>query len=515
MKKSNKHGSVFTLLLGNYILLTIFLLLFVSVLFINLLQNMKGIVSDIAPARIADYDPILVEQRYEDFPIKRLLGGNGGIRILDSQCQTVYENGEPLRLSNLDKEDIACIPEYSMAPEITKTEYATVDGRQQVSVAIRENRKGGAAFRNYILDENNNIVYQSGDLPMDRLTQRQVRFLSDSYSESYSVQKHTFRTADGGTYTMLLMCDPARPETAETLARSVSDFLILCILAYCAMTLLFFVFLRKKIKKPLHLLCSELNNFENGENRQAVYCGPKEFVEIFDCFNALSRRLMHSEEERAKLEADRQKLLADISHDLRTPISVVQGYAKALHDGVIPSEQQTQYLEIIEQKASGLSELLSTFYEYSKMEHPDYTLRLIPCDICNTLRDYIADRYAELELAGFFVEVDIPEEHISCGMDTIAFRRALDNLVNNCMKHNPNGTTLSVSLNLCVGQIRIVLADNGVGIPAGVREDIFTPFVVGEASRSKQGSGLGLSIARKIMEAHHGRISSACNIEIS
>ena len=111
--------------------------------------------------------------------------------------------------------------------------------------------------------------------------------------------------------------------------------------------LAFVVFLKKKINEPLNLLCLELNNFESGESKYTSYCGPKEFVKIFDSFYSLSQRLRQSEEERKKLEAGRQKMLADISHDLRTPISVVQGYAKALCDGVIPIEQQPQYLEII------------------------------------------------------------------------------------------------------------------------------------------------------------------------
>ena len=446
MRKSNERGSVFTLLLRNYVLLTLFLLLFLTALFIGLLQNMKIIVGKIEPSQIFQCRDILAQRQFEDFPIKQILSADGGILIVDDQCKPVYQNGKALPVSSFDKNDIACIPEYSLAPEITTNEITTADGQRHVSISISETRDGKAESRIYILDRNNTILYQPGDLPMDTLTERQVRLLSDSFAPDYSIQKHSFRTADGKDYTMLLIGDPARPETAE-------------------------------------------------------------FVKIFDSFYSLSQRLRQSEEERKKLEAGRQKMLADISHDLRTPISVVQGYAKALCDGVIPIEQQPQYLEIIEQKASGLNDLINTFYEYSKMDHPDYALKLVPSDICNTLRDYVADRYAELELAEFLIEVDIPEKHISCALDIMALRRGLDNLVNNSIRHNPSGTTLSVSLMLDSGKVRIVISDNGSGIPAELRKSIFTPFVVGDASRSNHGSGLGLSITKKIIEAHGGSIT--------
>ena len=94
-----------------------------------------------------------------------------------------------------------------------------------------------------------------------------------------------------------------------------------------------------------------------------------------------------------------------------------------------------------------------------------------------------------------------------CGIDTAAFRRALDNIVNNCIKHNQKGTTFSVCLTPYEKQVCIILSDNGAGIPAELRDTIFAPFVVGEASRSNYGSGLGLSIAKKIIEAHNGNIT--------
>lgn len=259
MRKSNERGSVFTLLLRNYVLLTLFLLLFLTALFIGLLQNMKIIVGKIEPSQIFQYRDILAQRQFEDFPIKQTLSADGGILIVDDQCKPVYQNGKALPVSSFDKNDIACIPEYSLAPEITTNEITTADGQRQVSISISETRDGKAESRIYILDRNNTILYQPGDLPMDTLTERQARLLSDSFAPDYSIQKHSFRTADGKDYTMLLFGDPARPETAESLVHSILVFISLCFLVYCVITLAFVVFLKKKINEPLNLLCLELN----------------------------------------------------------------------------------------------------------------------------------------------------------------------------------------------------------------------------------------------------------------
>lgn len=454
--------------------------------------------------QMTTFEKVLKEHQYQEFPTERLLGSEGFIWVLDQQQNIIYQSKDEFELPALSSDDITCIPEYTPVPEIKIRKITNVQEQQHTSVTISENRNNTEYFRQYILDENKHLVYQYGDLPMDTLTTLQFKLLTDSFSSVYSLQKHQFQTADGAYYTMLLFAD--KNVMASALQVTWTSSFIFLGLAYGTMVLFFIFWLNRRIKKPLRLLSHELNSFENGKSPQATYQGPREFVEIFDNFNAMSQRLQRSEQQRQHLENAKQKMLADISHDLKTPITVIQGYAKALCDGVVPPDGQTQYLKTIEQKATGLNTLINTFYEYSKMEHPDYALTLAPHDICNYLRDFVADRYAGLDLAGFLLEVDIPEQHILCDTDTIQLERALDNIVNNSVKHNPKGTTLYFILEPGVEHVRILLADNGIGIPPEIQRVIFDPFVVGEVSRSNHGSGLGLTIAKKIVEAHHGTI---------
>ncbi len=492
------------MLLGNYILFTLILVTILTSLLIIYFLRLVGIMENIDTTQIYSLDTMLKEKRYTEFPSERLLGSKGFIWVLDEQQNIVYQSNDEHETFNLTADDIACIPQYSVTPDITVKEITTAQGQHQTSVTIHEFYNDIESYREYILDENKGLIYQYGDLPMDSLTDFQFKLLTDQFSSDFSLQKHQFTSDNGQNYTILLFGD--RDIIMSAVERSWRSFLTLLTLAYGTMVLFFIFWLNRRIKKPLQLLCQELNSFEKGKFQLATYHGPREFVEIFDSFNDMSHRLQRSEEERQHLEAAKQKMLADISHDLKTPITVVQGYAKALRDGVVPPDERTQYLQIIEQKATGLNELINTFYEYSKMEHPDYSLTLGPHDICNYLRDFVAERYAGLELDGFQLEVDIPEQHIFCDIDTVQLSRAFDNIVNNSAKHNPKGTTLYFSLQTWENQVKIILADNGVGIPKEIQQAIFEPFVVGETSRSNYGSGLGLSVTKKIVQAHNGTI---------
>ena len=261
--------------------------------------------------------------------------------------------------------------------------------------------------------------------------------------------------------------------------------------------------------KPLRLLQNAMDNLRYGKQPGTPeYEGPKEFVGIFKTYDEMTARLHESEQEKERVEADRQRMLADISHDLKTPVTVIQGYASAVADGLISEESQQQYLRIIANKADLLSELINSFYEFSRIEHPEFELTREDGDICEYLREYLADKYDELTLAGFDLDTDIPEEKIKYSFDHMQLKRVFENLIVNSIKHNKEGTVIYTTIKRLGDKIVINIGDNGNGIPEELKSTIFEPFVVGNKSRtSGQGTGLGLAIAKKIVEAHGGTIA--------
>jgi signal transduction histidine kinase len=485
------------MLLTNYAVFTLLMLLvLIGLLFIFNARNRKMSVT-ISPNQIHYYDDILMKGNYDEFPTERLLGSDSYIVVLNEEGKSIYPKKKNLSFSTSERK---CIPDYVNSTKIQVHTLKNEEGQMQYTVSVGRNQE-------YILDENYFILYASKDLGKDTLTEKEYKLLTDRYDDGYSIQKYEFMSLNNKKYTLLLY--QAKTENGILQSkrnRFVIDSIVIFILAYVTIILCFSFWLNYKIKNPLNMLCQALNNFSGVEENAITYKGPKEFMEICDSFNEMSSRLLKSEAEKKKLENGRQTMIAGISHDLKTPITVLLGYAKALNDGVVPKEEQKVYLETIEQKANYLTELINTFHEYSMLGHPNYKLALQKVDICNYLRDYIAERYNEMILAGFHVEVHIPESHVMCYADVGALRRAFTNILSNTLKYNDKGTTILVSLSVSPAWIRILLGDNGTGIPKEIADTLFEPFVLGEKSRTGQGSGLGLSVAEKIVEAHGGMI---------
>ena len=274
-----------------------------------------------------------------------------------------------------------------------------------------------------------------------------------------------------------------------------------------------FVFkIRRRIVRELNSFDAALGTIPeiSGGNPDAIseiHSGIREFDQICLRFNQISDRLKQSETERQKLEVQQRKMIADISHDLKTPITVIQGYSKAVRDNVADDETKEKYLDAICRKSEMVTELINTFHEYSKLNHPDYSLHPEEGDLCEFLREHLALRYQDLELAGFGIEVDIPDQPVIYSFDRQQFIRVLENLMSNCFRYNKAGTVLFSQLFETEDSIVIRLGDNGEGIPETVRDKIFEPFVVGSESRTNsRGSGLGLAICKRIIEAHQGTI---------
>lgn len=218
----------------------------------------------------------------------------------------------------------------------------------------------------------------------------------------------------------------------------------------------------------------------------------------------VEKNARQEEELRKSYEKARNLMLSDIAHDLRTPITTIGGYAKALNDGLVTSdEKKAEYLEAIQNKSQRMSDLITLLFDYVRLDSENYSLRLQKTDISELLRENAALLYQDVEEKGMEFEIDIPEECIELEVDRLQVSRVITNLINNALKHNPPETKILLQMQNLNGTIRIVVSDNGKLILPEVAQHIFEPFVVADASReSKGGSGLGLSIAKKIVEMH-------------
>lgn len=490
------------MLLGNYI---VFTLLVIAVFVLALVLSFSGVETNLVDLRqVRDYDAQLSSGHYDEFPVRRLLGEGGSVAVLDSRGQVVY-NPAGINI-DLSAEEAAYIPDVLSEYSVFTNELQTAGGQTNYEITI----SGEGQSQLFILDQDFRLLYGSGGLLRGPMSEKKYRLLSNACFEGYTVRKYPFAAEGGEAHTLLLFWPDGRSDqTLESLADSLSRSFEYFLLLYVLLIVLLIFWLRRKISRPLDLLCGTFRDYQIGGRLVSRYRGPREFVEIFDRFSDMAHRLEDSERRRRALEETRRNMLAGIAHDLKTPVAVIQGYAKALGDGMIPPEERPRCLAALEQKSAGLNEQINAFYEYSRLDHPDFSLNLEPGDICSYFRDFVAEQYSDLELAGFSLEVDIPEEHIPCIIDRGQLKRAFANLVGNAVKYTLKGTILYFGLSVEGESAVLTLADNGPGIPKEAAADIFTPFVTGDASRGGTGSGLGLAIAKRIVEAHGGSIRLA------
>ena len=209
------------------------------------------------------------------------------------------------------------------------------------------------------------------------------------------------------------------------------------------------------------------------------------------------------ENERKEAEKERSLMLSDFAHDLRTPIMTISGYAEALNSGMVTDGQKrSEYLSAIARKSTRLAELINMLFEYVKLDSTGFRLHKKEMDLHEVLLSIAAAAYTDIEEAGMAFEADIPEEPLLVEADEPQLTRVIENLLKNAVRHNPQGTKIALLVQRIPLGEEIIVADSGVAIQKS-EEELFAPFVRGDSARSgDKGSGLGLSIAKKVADMH-------------
>ncbi len=293
--------------------------------------------------------------------------------------------------------------------------------------------------------------------------------------------------------------------------------LFLLVLPYLIAAIAFGGMVSKKVEGPLHFLTNAMKQVTEGKLEVRLQFETEhEFIQMRDTFNEMACQMEAGTKEKKEFEKRRNLMLSDITHDLKTPITTISGYATALLEGVIEDPaQEKQFLEAIRAKSLRMDELIMLLSEYVKLDSDGYSLSRTPLDVTELLRENIAMLYPDFEAKNMDVEMDIPEEAVIYEIDQLQFSRVIANLLNNAIRYNKEGSHVMVKLKIDK-ELSIMIADDGDKISEAVAEHIFEPFVTGDESRTaRSGSGLGLSIAKKIVNMHGGELilSDMKNIE--
>lgn len=519
MKSKGKNRRLVTLLAKGYLGFTLALVLiffFVSWLneaYFDWLSRMPDVES---LAR----DRNMQAGKYDEVKTGKYLGKDGGFAIITGEGIIIYDSTGSLK-RDFTPGEIDCIQPYDEQSYINYVSFTNEEGNQEhllTKYTFRDN--GDTDEQVMILDDN--YVVQEGGLGdgHSSYTPQEFEYLTSQYSDGPVYLKYDIsgtlsgnKAVENAKYLVVMSYDSPLDSYQNMYSKADRVFLLMIPL-YLIAIVSFLLWMNRKIKKPLVELNSAVDRLASGGNsRLGDMDGPWEIQTIGKNMDRMADMLAASEAERKKMDDERQRILADISHDLKTPITVISGYAKAISDGKVPPEKVDSYLKLIDRKSEELNSLINSFHEYSKVEHPEFTISPDEKDICEFMRGYLAERYDEIKLSGFTLKAVIPETPIMCSLDSYQMKRALDNILYNSLKYNSLGTVIAVSVNEREpadesrhGKVKITLADNGTGITGENAENIFEPFVMGDKSRSGGGSGLGLAITKRIITAHGGTI---------
>lgn len=517
-KKANRRGSIFSLLINNYILFTVIII--ISAILINNVSNYLIFGDyDAILGLTKKYQNYLKEEKFNKLNLKEITGEDGTIEILDENYNLIYSLGKDINKEKYNEDEINAIPNYRKDDTYLNIyDYYSENG-ESYKLIIDESYYSEGVISNSlkstskwfkVLDKNLNVILESDNAPAKKnYTEKEIIYMRGYYNNGLFIEKYQYINNDGIKRTAIIK---SRELYTNSFFKKMNiltkiDFVVFGI-AYIILVVIFVFVLRSKFYEPLEKLNKAMELLTEGKRKKPVdYSGPREFVDICDRFNIMVSKLEDSENQRKKLMNDKERMMADISHDLKTPITSIQGYAKALSDGIIVDEDKDKYIKIIYEKSKKLTELINIFHEYSKLEHPDFNLIFEKVDLSEYLRAYIALKYEDIVESGFNIEVDIPEEEMEIKIDKVQLQRVFDNILGNSIKHNEKGTNIYVSLKEKNDIYEIIIADDGKGISKDIANNIFEAFTVGDESRnSKQGSGLGLAIAKTIVDLHGGTI---------
>jgi signal transduction histidine kinase len=285
------------------------------------------------------------------------------------------------------------------------------------------------------------------------------------------------------------------------LSALISRFLLLGGAVAIAIALILTFVLSRRMSSPIGVLANAARRLGRGDLSQRVQLQGKGEVEMLaQAFNSMATDL-----ERA--EQSRRNLVADVAHELRTPLSNIQGYLEAIRDRVMKPNAAT--IRSLNEEAALLSRLVNELQELSLAEAGELKLVYQAEDIAKLVKQAVAPWQPKVAAKEISLSLDLPDNLPLVNIDWQRVNQVLHNLLENAVAHTHKGGTINVAAVTQDGWVEVSVSDTGEGIPAEDLPHIFERFYRVDKSRARAtgGSGLGLTIAKRLVETHGGKIT--------
>lgn len=260
------------------------------------------------------------------------------------------------------------------------------------------------------------------------------------------------------------------------------------------------LYVGKLIVRPVQNISNAFNELSKGNFEVKVSENEKimEIREMAQQFNAMTYELSH-------IETLRSDFVANVSHEFKTPIASIEGYATLLQDHRLSPEKHDHYVEIIIENSRRLSNLSSSILMLSKLENQEVVPHQVEYRLDEQLRKVILMLEGKWEPQNIEFDMELPRKCFY-GSEQL-LEQVWSNIIDNAIKHSPANSTIHVFMNTVDDAVEVIITDHGEGMTEEVQKHIFEKFYQGDPSRKSEGNGLGLPLAKRIVELCKGTIT--------
>lgn len=267
-------------------------------------------------------------------------------------------------------------------------------------------------------------------------------------------------------------------------------------------------FVIRRVKAQINGMLDALEDIKAGNGNRRILSATDEFTasiayEVNDIVSSYEKELSSFRQ----AEEVNKQLMTSLSHDVRTPLTTLIGYLDAAHKGIVTGKDKDEYVEIACRKAHDLKEYIDVLFDWFKLNSDEFVLLIDPVEAVELTRNILIDWIPIFEDKQIDYSIDIPEQPFRVRLDPDAYMRVLNNLIQNVIVHS-HADKINISLSNQDGNMKIVVADNGVGIEKDDLKHIFERLYKCDKGRSEKGSGLGLSIVHQLVEKMNGTITA-------
>lgn len=283
--------------------------------------------------------------------------------------------------------------------------------------------------------------------------------------------------------------------------------MFISVLAGLFFSFLLSLFFSGQISRPVakmkgHALSLAEGNYETQLNSKRR----DEIGQLAGSLDVLARRLTEARERQENEEQNRRDFFSNVSHELRTPITVIKGYSETLADGMISADKADEYYDRILHECVGMERLVTDLLILSKMQNPEFQLNMEVINVIAVAQDVLRGLRVITEEKKLDVNLSYNDECSLIEGDYDRIRQLFLIILQNAVKYSFENGKISVCIVKEEELITVSISDTGVGIPSDDLEHIFEKFYRSKNHKEKDGSGLGLVVAKNIIERHHGKI---------